>query len=107
MNSIMMESLGNQGDQGNKGKPPLPPNKVKVSLPGGTKKDPLEHHGHLKYDEKGVATEKGKKFTDRSILGRNFQTKITAIRLWTDKTQNSLCGIQCTYKYGDIIKLGG
>lgn len=87
-------------------KPPLPQNKIKVS--NVTKaKDPLENHGHLKYDEKGVATEKGKRFTDRSILGRNFQTQIMAVKLWTEKTQFGICGIQCTYKYGDTIKQGG
>lgn len=46
INSILVES-GAAGQS----KPPLPPNKIKVSVPNGSvKKDPLENHGHLKYD---------------------------------------------------------
>lgn len=64
-------------------------------------------HGHLKYDEKGVATEKGIKFTDRSIMGSNFNCKIIGVKVWTDKQNFSLAGLQCIYRMGRLRKPGG
>ncbi len=63
----------------------------------------------LKFDEVGLASEIGIKFTDRNILGQtNLQTKLTAIKIYLSKTQNIICGIQCTYnghkKGGDHVR---
>jgi hypothetical protein len=61
---------------------------------------------HLKYDEKGLATEKGERFTDRAIIGKVAASKITTVKVWTEKNSFAICGIQCFYKIGDQIKPG-
>ena len=61
---------------------------------------------HLKYDEKGLATDKGEKFTDRAIIGKGSNAKITAVKVWTEKSSFEICGIQCFYKIGDQIRPG-
>lgn len=63
----------------------------------------------LKFDEVGLASENGVKFTDRNILGKsNLMTKITGIKVYVDKIHNVICGIQCTYngrkKGGDYVR---
>lgn len=63
----------------------------------------------LKYDEVGMLTAKGQRFTDRNILGKNNLTsKIIAIKIYLDKSCDLIAGIQCTYagnkKGGDYVK---
>jgi hypothetical protein len=72
-----------------------------------TIKDANSTHGHLKYDEKGAVTEKGVRFTDRSILGTNFNVRIIGVRIWADKATFVLCGMQCIYRVGRNRKMGG
>lgn len=74
-----------------------PPNKYLLST----------HNGHLKYDEKGMATDRGVKFTDRNVLGQNFNTKIIGMKVWADKVTFGLCGLQCIYKINNSRKMGG
>ena len=70
----------------------------KVSSPN---QKTLSDQTHLKYDEKGLATEKGQRFTDRSIIGKVSNSRITAVKVWTEKNSFAICGIQCFYKIGD------
>jgi len=38
---------------------------------------------HIKYDEKGQPSQKGQRFTDRTIMGKMNNSKIIAVRVWT------------------------
>lgn len=63
----------------------------------------------LKYDEVGMSSGKGQRFTDRNVLGKsNLGSKIVGIKIYLDKTSNLIAGIQVTYigkkKGGDYIK---
>ena len=52
----------------------------------------------LKYDEVGLPSSKGQRFTDRLLLGKsNLTAKITGIRAFLDKDSDLIAGIQCTY----------
>ena len=66
----------------------------------------LSDQTHLKYDEKGLATEKGQRFTDRSVIGKVSNSRIVTVKVWTEKSSFAICGIQCFYKIGDQIKPG-
>lgn len=46
------------------------------------------------------------KFSDRSFLGKNTNTKITAIKIWIDKNTLNITGIQCYYLINNFIKSG-
>ena len=61
---------------------------------------------HLtKFDEVGMTSEKGQRFTDRNILGKaNLHNKITGISVYLDKGKKLISGFQCTY---DHKKKGG
>jgi hypothetical protein len=43
----------------------------------------LSDQTHLKYDEKGLATEKGVRFTDRAVIGKVSNSRITTVKVWT------------------------
>ena len=52
---------------------------------------------------------KGQRFTDRILLGKsNLNSKITGIKVYFDKSNNLIAGIQMTYtgnkKGGDYVK---
>lgn len=38
---------------------------------------------HIKYDEKGQATAKGQRFTDRNIIGKTTDSRIIGVKVWT------------------------
>ena len=40
-------------------------------------------------------------------MGSNFNCKIIGVKVWTDKRNFSLAGLQCIYRMGRIRKLGG
>ena len=47
------------------------------------------------------------RFTDRSILGTNYNCRIIGVRVWADKATFALCGLQCIYRVGRNRKMGG
>ena len=52
----------------------------------------------LKFDEVGMISEKGQRFTDRNILGKNkLNTKITGLLVYYSKKEGLICGLQATY----------
>jgi hypothetical protein len=61
-----------------RGKPTMPPKKVT-----NPNQKSLSDQTHLKYDEKGLATEKGQRFTDRSIIGKVSNSRIVTVKVWT------------------------
>eukprot|EP00919_Chromeraceae_sp_WS-2016_P000281 GHVR01000697.1.p1 GENE.GHVR01000697.1~~GHVR01000697.1.p1 ORF type:complete len:102 (-),score=2.53 GHVR01000697.1:250-555(-) len=68
---------------------------------------PLTHL--LKYDEVGLITEKGQRFTDRIMLGKsNLMVKITGMTVYINQSRNSISGLQCIYnrhkKGGEYMK---
>ena len=58
---------------------PKPPTK-KVTNPG---QKSISDQTHLKYDEKGLATERGQRFTDRAVIGKVSNSKIVTVKVWT------------------------
>ena len=66
----------------------------------------LSDQTHLKYDEKGLATEKGQRFTDRAVIGKVSNSRIVTVKVWTEKSSFAIYGIQCIYKIGDTIRPG-
>lgn len=82
----------------------MTPIKLKKDQPANVKT--ISDQTHIKYDEKGQATEKGQRFTDRNMLGKTTDIKIIGVKIWTDKTSFSINGIQCIYKVGDSVKTG-
>ncbi len=77
------------------------PNKVK-----NPNQKTISDQTHLKYDEKGLATEKGQRFTDRAVIGKVSNSHIMSVKVWTEKSTFAICGIQCFYQIGDQIKSG-
>lgn len=61
---------------------------------------------HIKYDEKGQATAKGQRFTDRNIIGKTTDSRIIGVKVWTEKNSFAIEGIQCIYRIGESIKAG-
>jgi hypothetical protein len=53
-----------------------------------------------------LKTQKGVKFTDRPLIGKNFNTRIVGVKVWTEKMTFNICGIQCIYKVDHITKPG-
>jgi len=52
---------------------------------------------------------KGQRFTDRNVIGKsNLNTKVIAIKVYLDKGNNLIAGLQLTYfgnkKGGDYVK---
>lgn len=62
----------------------------------------------MKFDEVGMTSEKGQRFTDRSILGKNkLNTKIMGFLIYLNPKEGIICGIQATYtnkKGGEYVK---
>jgi len=63
----------------------------------------------LKFDEVGLPSSKGQRFTDRNILGKtSLNSKIIKVKVYLDKNTNDIAGIHCTYsgnkKGGDYVK---
>ena len=82
----------------------LPPKKPEQTIP---QTNSATDNTHLKYDEKGQVSDKGSRFTDRNILGRNFTSKVVGMKVWTEKSTFQICGIQCIYKINDQLRSGG
>jgi hypothetical protein len=61
-----------------KDKPKPPPKTVK-----NPNQKSISDQTHLKYDEKGLATEKGVRFTDRAVIGKVSNSRITTVKIWT------------------------
>lgn len=61
----------------------------------------------LKYDEVGMTSDRGQRFTDRSVLGKHTNTKVVGVNVFINKATGLLCGIQSVYKVGDYRKPGG
>jgi hypothetical protein len=71
------------------------PNKVLPSKPA-LKNKGLSHL--LKFDEVGLPTPKGQRFTDRIILGKsNLFAKITGMKVFIEKKTGLIGGIQVFY----------
>ena len=52
----------------------------------------------LKFDEVGMVSEKGQRFTDRTLLGRsNLNSHVVGITVFTDKTTEFISGFQFFY----------
>ena len=95
-----MDTVGNQ--QAVKQKPKMSPTKLKSA--SVTKS--ITDQTHIKYDQKGQATEKGVRFTDRAVIGKTTDIKIIGVKVWTEKNTFAINGIQCIYKIGDATKNG-
>jgi hypothetical protein len=77
-----------------------------TKLKGSSVTKSITDQTHIKYDEKGQATDKGSRFTDRNIIGKTTDVKIIGVRAWADKSTLALYGIQCIYKIGENVKSG-
>ena len=63
----------------------------------------------IKFDEVGMASDKGQRFTDRNILGKsNLTSRITGFNVFIDKELRVIAGVQCVYdhkkKGGEYVK---
>lgn len=62
----------------------------------------------LKFDEVGMTSEKGQRFTDRNILGKkNLYSKITGFTVFLNNQTGAIGGIQAVYinkKGGEYVK---
>ena len=55
---------------------------------------------NLKYDEAGLSTPKGVKFTDRKVLGHStLKTYMTGFQVYVNKNYSIICGIKITYNH--------
>jgi hypothetical protein len=54
-----------------------------------------------------MTSDRGQRFTDRSILGKNTNTKVIGFSVYINKTTNLICGVQSIYKVGEFKKPGG
>lgn len=54
----------------------------------------------LKYDEVGLTSDRGQRFTDRNILGKSTTTKLIGMHVFISKATGLICGIQSIYKLG-------
>jgi hypothetical protein len=77
-------------------------------MPAKSFASPLKAKGlphMLRYDEVGLLSAKGQRFTDRNILGKsNLTSKIVGVRVYLDRGSGLIAGIQCSYSGG---KRGG
>ena len=81
-------------------------------LPAKSQGSPLKAKGlsHiLKYDQVGLLSAKGQRFTDRNVLGKgSLSTRIVGIKIYIDRSNTLIAGIQCTYagnkKGGDYVR---
>jgi hypothetical protein len=59
----------------------------------------------LKFDEVGLSSGKGQRFTDRNLLGKsNLSAKITGVKIFIERMSGLIGGIQVSYDKG---KKGG
>ena len=59
----------------------------------------------LKFDEVGLTSEKGQRFTDRNILGKsNLLTKMTGLTVFINAQTKNISGFQAIYNH---TKRGG
>ena len=59
----------------------------------------------LKFDEVGMTSEKGQRFTDRNILGKtNLFSKMTGLTIFINCQTKAISGAQATYNHN---KRGG
>lgn len=59
----------------------------------------------LKFDEVGMTSDKGQRFTDRNILGKNnLHSKMTGLTIFINCQTKAISGVQATYNYS---KRGG
>ena len=59
----------------------------------------------MKFDEVGLPSGKGQRFTDRNLLGKsNLTAKITGMKVYIDRISGLIGGIQVFYDNG---KKGG
>lgn len=71
------------------------PNKVLPAKPA-LKNKGLSHL--LKFDEVGLPSPKGQRFTDRIILGKgNLFAKITGLKVFIERMSGLIGGVQATY----------
>lgn len=56
---------------------------VAVKLKSSSVTKSITDQTHIKYDEKGQATDKGSRFTDRTIIGKVTDVKIIGVKVWT------------------------
>lgn len=54
-----------------------------TKLKGSTVVKTMTDQTHIKYDQKGQATDKGTRFTDRNIIGKTTDIKIIGVKIWT------------------------
>ncbi len=72
-------------------------------------KKPKELAHILKFDEVGLVSEKGSRFTDRNLLGKsNLHTLIIGVNVFVDKSTDLIAGFQFTYsgnkKGGEYVR---
>lgn len=59
----------------------------------------------LKFDEVGLTSDKGQRFTDRNILGKNnLLTKMTGLTIFINVQTKAISGVQAIYNHN---KRGG
>lgn len=63
----------------------------------------------IKFDEVGMTSVKGQRFTDRNLLGKtNLMTKITSLTVYIKADIGVIAGMQCIYgnkkKGGEYFK---
>lgn len=79
-NNIKANFTSEKSDTKEKSKEKVKPISNKVRNPN---QKTLSDQTHLKYDEKGLVTEKGIRFTDRAIIGKGTNSRITTVKVWT------------------------
>lgn len=85
---------------------PIKATKIKrVSTSIQKNKGTLSHI--LKFDEVGMTSEKGQRFTDRNILGKATNTRLIGANVFVHKALNFISGLQSIYKMGEFKKPGG
>ena len=102
-NNIRANITNEKSDQKERSKEKSKPPTKKVTNPA---QKSISDQTHLKYDEKGLATEKGQRFTDRAVIGKVTNSKIMTVKVWTEKSTFAICGIQFIYKIGEQIRPG-
>ena len=102
-NNIKANVTNERQEQKSRSKEKSKPPSKKVANPN---QKTISDQTHLKYDEKGLATEKGQRFTDRAVIGKVSNSRIITVKVWTEKSTFAICGIQCIYKIGDTIRPG-
>jgi len=66
-------------------------------MPAKPKHKGLNHL--LKYDEAGMPSAKGQRFTDRNVLGKsNLTSRITGIKVFFERVSGIIGGLQITYE---------